>query len=70
MLYVPFGGTSSMSKDSKSLRDRAARELKRSRNGSSHAEKTKSVKRAAAYKSLAENEQWLEGENPRSPRRD
>jgi hypothetical protein len=55
-----------MSKQSKDLRDRASRELRASRNGGSMEEKAKNVKRAAAYKQLSENEEWLSGEEPRS----
>ena len=54
-----------MSKDSKDMRDRASRELRASRNGGSREEKAKNVKRAAAYKQLAANEEWLQGDKPR-----
>jgi hypothetical protein len=51
-----------MSKQSKDMRARASRELRESRNGGSAANKADNVKRAAAYKTLAENEEWLAGE--------
>jgi hypothetical protein len=54
-----------VSKESKRLRGRAAGELKESRNGGSIASKLDNRKRAAAYKRLSENEEWLEGEKPR-----
>jgi hypothetical protein len=55
-----------MSKESKGLRDSAAHQLRKSRNGGSREEKDDNVKRAAAYKSLAGNEEWLNGEKQRS----
>jgi hypothetical protein len=51
-----------MSKRSKDLRDSAARELRESRNGGSAKSKADNLKRSAAYKVLAQNEEWLEGE--------
>jgi hypothetical protein len=51
-----------MSDKSKDFRSRAAQELRASRNGGSKEEKAKNVKRAAAYKDLADNEDWLDGE--------
>lgn len=57
-----------MSKESKRLRAKAAGLLRESRGGSK-ATKAQNVKRAAAYKSLAENEEWLDGEKQRSARR-
>jgi hypothetical protein len=51
-----------MSERSKALRKKAAFELRKSRNGGTHQEKAKNVKRAAAYKSLSQSEEWLEGE--------
>jgi hypothetical protein len=57
-----FFWESGMSKRSKNLRGKAAYELRKSRNGGSRDEKAKNVKRAAAYKSLSESEEWLEGE--------
>ena len=57
---------SGMSKKSKDFRSKAARELRASRNGGTPAEKGENKKRAAALKSLAENEEWLEGERRRS----
>jgi hypothetical protein len=53
-----------MSKDSKDMRNRASRELRASRNGGSKEEKAKNVKRAAAYKQLAANEEWLQERSP------
>jgi hypothetical protein len=58
-----------MSKESKTLRDAAADELRNSRNGGTKDDKVKSVKRAAALKSLAHAEEWLTGEKERSKRR-
>ena len=55
-----------MSKASKELRDAAAHELRESRNGGTMEEKKKNKKRAAAYKSLAQSEAWLQGEAERS----
>ena len=55
-----------MTKASKELRDAAAHELRESRNGGTMEEKKKSRKRAAAYKSLAQSEEWLQGEAQRS----
>ena len=57
-----------MSDKSKDLRSHAAKELRASRNGGSKEEKVKNVKRAAAYKNLAANEEWLDGEKARRPR--
>ena len=54
-----------MSKHSKDLRTRASRELRESRNGGSTRSKADNIKRAAAYKTLAENEEWLAGERSR-----
>ena len=51
-----------MSKRSKDFRSKAARELRTSRNGGTLAEKAENKKRAAALKSLFENEEWLDGE--------
>jgi hypothetical protein len=51
-----------MSEQSKELRDKAASELRKSRNGGTREQKEKNVKRAAAYKSLAQSEEWLEGD--------
>ena len=50
-----------MAKTSKQLRQAAAKELRKSRNGSSPESKADNRKRAEAYKSLAENEEWLAG---------
>jgi hypothetical protein len=59
-----------MSKDSKQFRDRAAEELRDSRKRlASGTDKTTSRKRAASYKALAENEEWLEGETSPSKTR-
>jgi hypothetical protein len=63
----------SVSKKSRLLREGAARELRKSRNDPSPRTKGESVKRAAAYKALADNEAWLQGEkspvNPKSFKR-
>jgi hypothetical protein len=48
-LYAVFGGKG-MSERSKGLRDKAAHELRESRNGGCQEEKAKNMKRAAAYK--------------------
>ena len=48
------------------FRNRAARELRESRNGGTADEKAASKKRAAALKSLSANEEWLDGEKTRS----
>ena len=55
-----------MSKKATDFRNRAARELRESRNGGTTAEKTNNKKRAAALKSLSENEEWLDGQKKRS----
>jgi hypothetical protein len=55
-----------MSKRSNELRNRAARELRESRNGGSVDEKVKNKKRASALKDLSKNEEWLDGEKPRT----
>lgn len=59
-----------MSKQSKDMRDRASRQLRESRNGGLVASKADNVKRAASFKQLAENEEWLAGEKPRTKKRD
>lgn len=53
---------------SKELRTKAAKELRFTRNGGSITEKAASRKRAAAYKALAHNEEWLDGKPERSKR--
>ena len=58
-------GEDGMSKRSQELRNKAARELRESRNGGTVEEKTKSKKRAIALKRLSENEEWLDGEKQR-----
>ena len=50
-----------MSKRATDFRNRAARELRESRNGGTEADKAVNKKRAAALKSLAGTEEWLEG---------
>jgi hypothetical protein len=62
-IYIPFLRTGGMSERSKDFRDQAARELRKSRNDGSPAERATSKKRSAALKSLSENEDWLNGEN-------
>jgi hypothetical protein len=54
---------------SKELRRQAANELRASRNGRSKEEKRNNRKRASAFKSLAENQQWLDGEKERPDKR-
>ena len=56
-----------MSDKSDNLRSRAAKELRASRNGGSKEEKADNVKRAASFKVLAENEEWLGGEKTLQP---
>jgi hypothetical protein len=51
-----------VSEKSKDLRLRAAKELRASRNGGTSAEKRNNRKRASAFKALAENQEWLDGE--------
>jgi hypothetical protein len=58
-----------MSKDSKRLRDKAAGELRASRNSGIMPIKSEHAKRAASFKALADNEEWLEGEKSRSQAR-
>ena len=53
-------------KTSKELRHEAAEELRKSCNGGSPAEKADNRKRAEAYRALAENEEWLEGQTSSS----
>ena len=59
-----------MSKQSKDMRTLASRELRESRNEGSATSKADNFKRAAAYKTLAGNEEWLAGEQPRRPSAD
>jgi hypothetical protein len=58
----------SMSDKSRSMRNRAAKELRATRNGGSKEEKADNSRRAAALKHLAANEGWLDGEKPRGAR--
>jgi len=59
-----------MSKESKRLRERAADQLRQSRRRSKSAsDKAIHVGRAAALKEMASNEEWLEGDKPRSRKR-
>jgi hypothetical protein len=58
-----------MAKKASDFRNRAARELRESRNGGTAEEKTANKKRAAALKSLSENEEWLDGEKMGSKKR-
>jgi hypothetical protein len=55
-----------MSKRSREFRKKAAFELRRSRNGGSERSKADNKKRAAAFKVLAGNEEWLDGEKERT----
>jgi hypothetical protein len=57
-----------MSKRSIELRNKAARELRESRNGGTPEEKAKNKKRATALRNLSENEEWLDGEKQRPSR--
>jgi hypothetical protein len=52
-----------VSEKSKDLRLRAAKELRASRNGGMSAEKRDNRKRASAFKALADNQEWLDGES-------
>jgi len=58
-----------MSKGSKRLRDKAADELRSGRQSRSTVGRGEHKKRAASYKELASNEEWLSGEPPRSRKR-
>ena len=59
-----------MSKESKRLRGRAARELRHSRKIKDAPLKAMHVARAASLKAMARNEEWLAGEPDHSaPRR-
>ncbi|HJS08780.1 MAG TPA: hypothetical protein VJ809_14020 [Pirellulales bacterium] len=58
-----------MSKTSTTFRKKAAKELRESRNGGTNKTKAQNFKRAAAYKALAESEEWLGGEKQRSRKR-
>ncbi|HEY1748282.1 MAG TPA: hypothetical protein VGG11_16140 [Xanthobacteraceae bacterium] len=58
-----------MAKVSKTYRDKAATELRESRKKVGAVNPAKSVQRAASYKELAANEEWLDGEATRSKRR-
>ena len=64
-IYMPFFGNDGMSKRSQDLRNRAARELRSSRNGGTAEDKVDNKKRASALKNLSENEEWLDGERTR-----
>jgi len=59
-----------MSKKASEFRKRAARELRESRNGGTAEEKVGNMKRAAALKTLSENEEWLDGQKQRPKRAD
>jgi hypothetical protein len=61
-IYMPIYGEEAMTKTSEELRQDAAKEIRKSLNGGSATEKADNRKRAAAYESLAENEEWLAGE--------
>ncbi len=62
-IYFPFfWRTHPCPKHQTQLRQDAAKELQKSLNGGSPTEKADNRKRAAAYTSLAENEEWLAGE--------
>jgi hypothetical protein len=58
-----------MNERSKKFRSRAAKELRLSRNGGSQDEKASNRIRAASYKALAQNEEWLDGEPERSTKK-
>ena len=55
-----------MSDQSKELRGKAAHHLKKSRRAVSQPERDTAVRRAASYKALAQNAEWLDGETERS----
>jgi hypothetical protein len=58
-----------MSEESKRLRKSAADQLRQSRRSKSASEKASRAGRAAALKEMASNEEWLEGDKPRSRKR-
>jgi hypothetical protein len=62
---MPFLSGIGMSKQVTRYRSLAANELRESRNGGTAAARAMNVKRAAGYKSLAENQEWLDGEDGR-----
>jgi len=62
---MSFFSGSAMSKRSTEFRKKAAFELRKSRNGGSEGSKADNRKRAAAFKVLARNEEWLDGEKER-----
>jgi hypothetical protein len=55
-----------MPKDSQRFRKGAADELRASRKPGSAPDRSGHTKRAASYKALADNEEWLDGEKSRS----
>ncbi|MGA3140353.1 MAG: hypothetical protein ABSD09_15935 [Xanthobacteraceae bacterium] len=58
-----------MSRISKSFRNKAASELREGRKKLGAINPAKSRERAASYKELAANEEWLGGDPPRSKKR-
>jgi hypothetical protein len=59
-----------MSKTSQELRDEAAKQIRAARTSLSPDDKIEHAARAAAFKQLARNEEWLSGERERSSNRD
>jgi hypothetical protein len=58
-----------MSKISQEFRKKASNQLRISRSGGTAATQANNVRRAKSYKALAENAEWLGGENQRSQKR-
>jgi hypothetical protein len=60
----PLKGAANMSRESQDFRDQAAAEYRASRKNSTFGTVTRGLlrARAQAYKSLATNEEWLNGE--------
>ena len=63
-------GIWAMSKQSQELRDRAAEQIRAARKSFSARDKAEHCARAAAFKELAHNEEWLSGENEHSGERE
>jgi len=59
-----------MTKASQGLRDSAAKQMRAARKSRSAPDRVEHTARAASYKELAHNEEWLDGDRERSePRR-
>src|SRR4029079_19679697 len=59
-------GLTPMSVESKRLRDRAAQQLRAGRQAKDRTQKTIHEDRAASFKEMAHNEEWLSGDRQRS----